>query len=565
MQPEEMIDRLRAALAGAQLGTWTWDLTTRRIDWDASLEALFGLAPGTFPGTPEAYLAMVHPDDRDQVNEAVDAAIARRAAYIVEHRTVWPDGSVHWVHCRGGVIVDDDGRPTGTAGCVGDVTARRAIDQDRERQTEEARDEATQEREQREWSEALLAVNEALLNARSRRDVMRNVTRTSVPALGDWCAMFVLGPTAADPPDIEIVHLDPLVTEMARRLRRDVPHVPDARYGVASVIRSRRTQFFEHVDDDLLRTQVPDDAWPFMHSLGISSSITVPIVKQSHVYGALQFLLCDPTRTYHARDVEYAEAVAFRVASALDNLRLVEQQRHIANTLQASLLPERLPTMPGFEVGVRYWAVGEATVVGGDFYDLFELDDDTFAIVIGDVCGTGPSAAALTGLARHTIRAAARHGDSASEVLHHLNHAVGDVVADSFCTALYGTVRLGPEPTVRFASAGHPLPIVVRPEGGSRSLGRPGTLLGVFPTIDVHEVEVAMGSGDVLVLYTDGCTDHLPPGSLTTADFEQIVAAAAEGATNAEGIASAIGRALADLVPIASRDDDIALLVLRRA
>src|SRR5262249_51166734 len=150
-------------------------------------------------------------------------------------------------------------------------------------------------------------------------------------------------------------------------------------------------------------------------------------------------------------------------------------------TLQASLLPAMLPEIPRVDIAVRYWAAGEGTSVGGDFYDAFAIDEDRWAAVIGDVCGTGPAAAALTGLARHTIRASAWHGATPGEVLSNLNNAVLQCGQRTFCTALY--CELVPhDEGVRFrvAVGGHPLPLRREPHGKCETFGEPGTLLGLI-------------------------------------------------------------------------------------
>ena len=162
-----------------------------------------------------------------------------------------------------------------------------------------------------------------------------------------------------------------------------------------------------------------------MTSLDLRSAITVAMKKRGRVVGALQFIRSVRSRPYTADDVALAETVAGRIASSLENLRLHERQREIARTLQRSLLPATLPDMPGLDTAVRYWPHGEGSEVGGDFYDIFALEEPgQFAIVLGDVCGTGPAAAALTGLARHTIRDSAWHGDPPATVLAALNRAV---------------------------------------------------------------------------------------------------------------------------------------------
>ncbi len=117
-------DTLRLALAAGRLGTWRWDMATGAIRWDEQLEATFGLAPGGFDGTFETYQSLLHPDDRPAVLAKVQGAVAAKSDYDVEHRVVWPDGSVHWLQGRGSVTLDDQGDVTGTVGCVADITER---------------------------------------------------------------------------------------------------------------------------------------------------------------------------------------------------------------------------------------------------------------------------------------------------------------------------------------------------------------------------------------------------------------------------------------------------------
>ena len=122
---------LALALEAGRMGTWTWDMASGRTVWDARLEELHGMAPGTFGGTFDDWYAALHPDDRDECVARVEHALATRSPYVLLHRTRWADGSVHWIECRGAVIVDDQGQAAGTTGIAFDVTlhkAREAVD-----------------------------------------------------------------------------------------------------------------------------------------------------------------------------------------------------------------------------------------------------------------------------------------------------------------------------------------------------------------------------------------------------------------------------------------------------
>ncbi len=117
-------DTLRLALAAGRLGTWRWEMATGAIRWDEQLEMIFGVEPGGFDGTFDMYQSLLHPDERVAVLAKVQAAVAAKSDYDVEHRVVWPDGSVHWLQGRGSVTLDDEGNVTGTVGCVADITER---------------------------------------------------------------------------------------------------------------------------------------------------------------------------------------------------------------------------------------------------------------------------------------------------------------------------------------------------------------------------------------------------------------------------------------------------------
>ena len=190
------------ALEASGLGTWRWDIATGSVEWDARLEALYGFAPGTFPGTFDAYQERIHPEDRPQMLATVDAATKDRRPYRVEHRVVWPDGTIRWIQGSGRVTIGPAGEVTGAIGCSLDVT-----------DLMEARLElaaaADAERAHRRRLEFLNRINEALAAAQTRQDVMTDVTRAAVPHLGDWCLIYVLPDPASTVPEVVMAHADP--------------------------------------------------------------------------------------------------------------------------------------------------------------------------------------------------------------------------------------------------------------------------------------------------------------------------------------------------------------------
>ena len=331
------------------------------------------------------------------------------------------------------------------------------------------------------------------------------------------------------------------------------------------MIRTGATVFYPDITDELVtELDATDEERQIVAELALRSAIVVPLVKRGKVLGAMQFVMSSTGRRYTTDDVALAQAVAGRIASSIENHRLNHEQRTIASTLQQSLLPSSLPDIPGVEIAVRYWPAGERTEVGGDFYDVFALDrQDTFALVMGDVCGTGPAAAALTGLARHSIRASAWHGDRPVEVLASLNRAVLRSGTGTFLTAVYAELHTAGESLeLTVASGGHPLP-VLSTNRGTDPIGTPGTLVGIVDEPTFHATTTSIHPGDTVVFYTDGATDVRPPHDLDATQFARLVASATATGGTVETIADNIHRALEAILPLDERHDDVALLILR--
>jgi serine phosphatase RsbU (regulator of sigma subunit) len=400
---------------------------------------------------------------------------------------------------------------------------------------------------------------------------MQSVAAAAVPKLGDWCALHFL-PVAGEPPLVAVGHANPDKVTWAHELVERYPFDPDAPSGTAAVIRTGEAEFIPEFNEQLVEQLLDEssidteEARRIMDALDLTSVITVPLESKRGVLGAMQFVSAESKRHYDESDLTLAQAAAGRIADALDNMWLTDQQRHIAATLQAALLPPELPDVPGVDIAVRYWPAGAAVEVGGDFYDVFPLDDRRWAVVIGDVCGTGPNGAAVTGIARHTIRAAARHGQDPRGVLEWLNDALLHSNRELFCTTCYATLERQSDDTwlLTAVSGGHPLPVLVRYDGTCESVGRYGTLLGIFDTIRNFPTQTSMSRGDTLVLFTDGVTDVPPPHGLSDEAVGQLFGAAARTG-DAERTADAIQLGLSEHLPMEQRKDDVALVVLKVA
>ncbi|HEX6025895.1 MAG TPA: SpoIIE family protein phosphatase [Solirubrobacter sp.] len=215
-------------------------------------------------------------------------------------------------------------------------------------------------------------------------------------------------------------------------------------------------------------------------------------------------------RTFTAREEAILTQLAQLSSVAISNAQLYDRERTIARTLQRSLRPGGLPPVAGLSAAVRFRPAGEGIELGGDFYDLFAAGDGAWTALIGDVQGKGPDAAAVTALARHTMRAAAAYESRPSGVLTLLHRALRDQTGDEgrFCTVCYAHLRVGHEQVaLDLACGGHPLPLVLHADGRVTPVGRLGTLLGSDIEPLLTDVAVTLHRGDVLVLYTDGVTE----------------------------------------------------------
>jgi sigma-B regulation protein RsbU (phosphoserine phosphatase) len=306
--------------------------------------------------------------------------------------------------------------------------------------------------------------------------------------------------------------------------------------------------------------------WPVQP--GVAAWAGFPVRgPDGHVVGALCVADHLP-RHWSTGDSEVLESLAHLAAAEIAlqvALRLGAENAALAQTLQESLLPPRLPDIPGLDVAARYVAGGTGVEVLGDFYDVFPSVRGSWAMVVGDVCGKGVPAAKSTALARYTLRAEAHRETRPRLVLAALNEALLGWLTDDprFLTAVYATVR----PTlagasVQISSAGHPLALVRRADGRVQTCGQPGTLLGIVPNPELHDSRSLLRAGDSLVLFTDGVTEargYFDRDLYGDDRLRDLIAGV--GDMSAAGIAETIQQAVLDFSRGENSDDTVALVL----
>jgi PAS domain S-box-containing protein len=296
-----------------------------------------------------------------------------------------------------------------------------------------------------------------------------------------------------------------------------------------------------------------------LEKLGVASLIVVPLRAGRRTLGSMAFAATADSR-YGEADLELADELARRVGNVIDNARLYEERARTASTLMASLRPPAIPDLPGWKTAALYAPAGRTDEVGGDFYDVFATRDG-WMLVIGDVVGHGPPAAALTSLARYSIRAAATLTGSAAPALEHLNDQLRQDGRLALLSA--GCVLLSRDGDRTFATvavAGHPRPILVR-NGEPRLVGRTSLVLGADDDVEYLEDRIEIQPDDCLVLYTDGVLDAA--GATDRFGGDRLMEALAGDAPTPDLRLERLSGALQEF-QIGAQRDDIAVLAAQR-
>jgi serine phosphatase RsbU (regulator of sigma subunit)/PAS domain-containing protein len=529
------------------------DGTVRRANGRAG--QLIGAPPGYATG--RAVTAFVDLPSRAAVKSQLAAAARTGTARQVECRLLGPDGPVDTTLIADVITMQDGARllvvtaADPTPGVRGTEQARR------ERGGRPPRDDVIRTMTRR--IDMVTAVTRLLLDNSTFSEAV-TLQRCARLLAGDFASWVII--------DIERAELlrrqfvigpqDQASQELARKVRALDP-LPASAPG--QVHAAGTSVVLAHADDTgILGTT--QDGTPLLMLLGATSLISVPITDGLTNYGALTLARTAGEGRFDIADLGLAEDLGQHLGVAIRVDRMFRDRAAAAEALQSSLLPARLPEVPGLDLFAAYQPASEGLEVSGDFYDVFPVQGG-WAITVGDVCGKGQEAAAMTAAARHAIRVLAHWNPDPVDVLARVNEVMlaGDY-EDRFVTAKLAYLRWdGGRLHVTLASAGHPGPALVRPDGRVDVLNGGGLPLGLFPDADPHAEELELGEDDLLFFYSDGVTDARSPDMRYFEDSLPDELAGLAGRSAAE-----TARMVQSLISSFSQDelrDDITILVAK--
>ncbi|MFI0722382.1 SpoIIE family protein phosphatase [Streptomyces sp. NPDC021224] len=571
------------------VGTWSWDLTTGRLDVDETAEGLLpvaGLDPDTWDHRIETWMARVHPDDRPGVQESVATALAGGQPYAVEYRVLGTDGEVSWVELRAVFEHDETGRAVRLVGTAWNVTARRSkltwLASLFERHPDPIHVLDADDRV--EWANR--AARELGRNGEDSAETLGQIPWETVPGVAEQGRPMLAAARAApgkavsteltyDAPDghpaswlvravdvggfvatqmADITERKAAETARADRSRRMtelnaalissldtgdvigaiVTHVlpmvaaeglivhdlsgpgpqlvavagysadyraeleaPGMPQRIADAVGSGGPRYFSTRQE--LEAELPAIASLARHG-GKCAWAALPLVVSDRRVGSCVISWPTP-HDFPEHERSLLGTVAVIIAQSLANARQYEDARHRAQRLQEELLPGGLPTVVGVRAKARY-RLAEGEEVGGDWYDTIALPGGRSLAVIGDIRGHGLEQGIAMGIIRHAALAVASLDLPVDEVMAHLNDAAGRLgPLTATCMLVLYDATTG---ACRFASAGHPPPVLLPPGGEAHEVELPsGQPLGQA-SVPAPVVHTPLPEGSVLVLYSDG-------------------------------------------------------------
>ncbi|WP_308313062.1 SpoIIE family protein phosphatase [Streptomyces sp. ISL-1] len=517
---------LGPALDRLRVGSFTLVLSTGHIEADDRVLDLVDIPRGEFDGRVETLLAHTVPDDLPALMSIVDPGHMTSGGRDLEFRVRRPGGELRWLRLRCRVLADGVGRPERVLGVVADASHLRPT-----------ADEVS--RVQR--------LSVALAGAMTVRDVSRAV----VAALRDPLGADRVALAELEGDRLVVKVLDPPEPDAWPELWRAEwrSEWPDAPAGalptLEAALREGRASLWP----------AGSALEPGLEGIGPGGLAVLPIPAEGRVVGGC-LVGWDEPHEFGPEERSLLTATAGMVGQALVRARAFDAEHELATTLQRSLLPRKLPRLPGAVAVARYLPATVGLEVGGDWYDVIPLSENHVALVVGDVQGHNAGAATIMGQMRTAIRAYAVEGHPPDVVVSRANHLLVGMETDLFATCCYVAIDLE-EGNALCVRAGHLPPLLRPPEGVTEEVEvEGGPPLGVLAEAEFPMTALALTPGTVLALLTDGLVES---SSLHLEDGMRRVCDALSRADPSDA-----GRMADELLGgVNRRDDDVALLLLR--
>ncbi len=405
--------------------------------------------------------------------------------------------------------------------------------------------------------EFMLRANRVMSEATGFAQTLDRLAEVAVPALGDLCLIDVVDEDGRIR-RLSSRHANPSKQHLADELKSRYPPDPEGHHPSAEVMVTAISRWSPHMSDEFLRATTQDDRHlQILKDLSFTSYMTVPLLVGEQVRGTVTLVSAGSGRRYSERDLEGVEELAEQIAGVVEHARLYDSERRISHTLQQSLLPERLPDVEGLSLAARYLPADDDVEVGGDWYDVIRLGPGRAGLVVGDVQGHDMVAASVMGQLRPGLSLLLTEGARPAEALSRLNAFMVRSNVSHIATVLVAELDLSTGQLV-VASAGHPAPVVIGPDGARSLTVSPSPPLGVSGAV-FNEEAISIGD-DAVLFFTDGLVerrDRDPDEGL------KALLDAAERSPHREA-AELIDGVTAQLVTDEPRADDVAILAVQR-
>ena len=385
----------------------------------------------------QQWLTAIHRDDCESSRQALSDGIKSRISFAFELRLRRADGADRWFRVHVSPLDSAQANTTGWLGICTDID----------------------EYKRRGQQIAFIAkAGEVLAESLDLRATLDRLLAIIVPELGDWAAIDLF-----DESDrlktVAVIHADPGKMRLVERLLGRYNHNPIVEPEIAAALRKNRPLILREVSDELIERVAASSLLPVIRELGTRSTVTVPLCTRGRTIGSLVAYWATTPRRYEEEDLPLFEELTKRAAASIENARLYEREHEIAAEFQRAALPISLPEVANVHFTGIYVPANDRELLGGDWYDALRLSDGRIVVSIGDVAGSGLSAAVIMSSMRQVIRGVAQVYADPIAMLDAADRTLKTEHPDTFVTAFVGVF----DPiarTLTYASAGHPSPLL---------------------------------------------------------------------------------------------------------